>query len=60
VTGTDVAAVAIMMGKRPGAVRILTHHGLRWLAARLGQLGLPELERDERPGPLPRRGAPIT
>jgi RNA polymerase sigma-70 factor (ECF subfamily) len=36
VAGLDVARVAAIMGKRPGAVRVLTHRGLRRLAERLG------------------------
>lgn len=32
----DVAEVAEIMGRSPGAVRVLTHRGLRTLAARLG------------------------
>lgn len=36
VAGLDVARVAAIMGKRPGAVRVLTHRGLRRLAGRLG------------------------
>jgi RNA polymerase sigma-70 factor (ECF subfamily) len=35
----DVATVAKMMGRRPGAVRVLTHRGLRTLADRLGSGG---------------------
>ena len=58
--GLDVAAVAAIMGKRPGTVRVLTHRGLRRLAARLESAGSPEQQRDERPGPSPRRPAPIT
>jgi DNA-directed RNA polymerase specialized sigma24 family protein len=34
--GLEVARVAEIMGKRPGAVRVLTHRGLRRLAERLG------------------------
>jgi RNA polymerase sigma-70 factor, ECF subfamily len=33
--GLDVAEVARIVGKRPGAVRVLTHRGLRRLAERL-------------------------
>jgi RNA polymerase sigma-70 factor (ECF subfamily) len=36
VGGLDVAAVAQVLGKRPGAIRVLAHRGLRQLAARLG------------------------
>ena len=36
VVGLDVAAVAGIVGKRPGAVRVLAHRGLRRLAERLG------------------------
>jgi RNA polymerase sigma-70 factor (ECF subfamily) len=32
VAGLDVARVATLVGKRPGAVRVLTHRGLRRLA----------------------------
>lgn len=35
VVGLDVAAVAKVMGRRPGAVRTLAHRGLRTLAQRL-------------------------
>ncbi len=35
VAGLDVAQVASIVGKRPGAVRTLTHRGLRRLAQRL-------------------------
>jgi RNA polymerase sigma-70 factor, ECF subfamily len=35
VAGLDVAQVAKLVGKRPGAVRTLTHRGLRRLAERL-------------------------
>jgi RNA polymerase sigma-70 factor (ECF subfamily) len=34
--GLDVAEVARITGKRPGAVRVLAHRGLRRLAQRLG------------------------
>jgi RNA polymerase sigma-70 factor (ECF subfamily) len=37
VAGLDVAEVAAIMGKRPGAVRVLSHRALRRLAERLGQ-----------------------
>jgi RNA polymerase sigma-70 factor, ECF subfamily len=37
IAGLDVAQVARIMGKRPGAVRVTAHRGLRALAARLGQ-----------------------
>jgi RNA polymerase sigma-70 factor, ECF subfamily len=36
VAGLDVAQVARIVGKRPGAVRVLAHRGLRRLAERLG------------------------
>jgi RNA polymerase sigma-70 factor (ECF subfamily) len=36
VVGLDVGAVASVVGKRPGAVRVLAHRGLRRLAERLG------------------------
>ena len=36
VAGLEVNRVAELMGKRPGTVRVLTHRGLRRLAARLG------------------------
>ncbi len=36
VAGLDVAAVARLVGKRPGAVRVLSHRGLRKLAELLG------------------------
>jgi RNA polymerase sigma-70 factor, ECF subfamily len=39
VAGLDVQRVAEIMGKRPGAVRVLTHRGLRRLAERLGTEG---------------------
>jgi RNA polymerase sigma-70 factor (ECF subfamily) len=35
VAGLAVDRVAEIMGKRPGAVRVLTHRGLRRLAQRL-------------------------
>jgi len=35
VVGLDVAQVARIVGKRPGAVRVAAHRGLRALAARL-------------------------
>jgi RNA polymerase sigma-70 factor (ECF subfamily) len=38
--GLDVAEVAGIVGKRPGAVRVLTHRGLRRLAKRLEAAGL--------------------
>jgi RNA polymerase sigma-70 factor (ECF subfamily) len=36
VADLDVAEVAAIVGKRPGAVRVLAHRGLRRLARRLG------------------------
>ncbi|HZD00053.1 MAG TPA: sigma-70 family RNA polymerase sigma factor [Actinomycetes bacterium] len=36
VAGLDVARVAEIVGKQPGAVRVLSHRGLRRLAERLG------------------------
>lgn len=47
VTGLDVARVAEIVGKRPGAVRVLAHRGLRRLA---------ELLDDERTREGPDRG----
>jgi RNA polymerase sigma-70 factor, ECF subfamily len=38
--GLDVAEVARIVGKRPGAVRVLAHRGLRQLAKRLDAVGL--------------------
>jgi RNA polymerase sigma-70 factor, ECF subfamily len=38
--GLDVAEVAQIVGKRPGAVRVLAHRGLRRLARRLESAGL--------------------
>jgi RNA polymerase sigma-70 factor (ECF subfamily) len=35
IAGLDVKDVAWLLGKRPGAVRVATHRGLRTLAARL-------------------------
>jgi RNA polymerase sigma-70 factor (ECF subfamily) len=35
IVGLDVAHVAVIMGKRPGTVRVLAHRGLRTLARRL-------------------------
>lgn len=35
IAGLDVAQVAQIVGKRPGAVRVAAHRGLRALAARL-------------------------
>jgi RNA polymerase sigma-70 factor (ECF subfamily) len=40
VGGLDVAEVARIVGKRPGAVRVLAHRGLRRLAQRLESAGL--------------------
>ena len=37
VAGLDVGQVSRIVGKRPGAVRVAAHRGLRALAARLGQ-----------------------
>ena len=37
IAGLDVGQVARIVGKRPGAVRVAAHRGLRSLAARLGQ-----------------------
>jgi hypothetical protein len=39
VAGLDMARVASIMGKRPGTVRGLAHHGLRGLAERLSTGG---------------------
>jgi len=36
VAGLEVRQVARIVGKRPGAVRVLAHRGLRRLAQRLG------------------------
>jgi RNA polymerase sigma-70 factor (ECF subfamily) len=38
--GLEVAEVARVVGKRPGAVRVLAHRGLRRLASRLEAAGL--------------------
>jgi RNA polymerase sigma-70 factor (ECF subfamily) len=38
--GLEVAEVATMVGKRPGAVRVLAHRGLRRLARRMEAAGL--------------------
>ncbi len=35
IAGLDVKQVALLLGKRPGAVRVAAHRGLRTLAARL-------------------------
>jgi RNA polymerase sigma-70 factor (ECF subfamily) len=43
VMGLDTAAVARVMGKRPGAVRTATWRGLHRLAERLGQDRSPEV-----------------
>jgi RNA polymerase sigma-70 factor (ECF subfamily) len=40
--GLDVAEVARILGKRPGAVRVLAHRGLRRLAQRLEAAGHPQ------------------
>ena len=40
VVGLDVAAAAEVLGKRPGAVRVAAHRGLRALAKRLEKEGL--------------------
>jgi RNA polymerase sigma-70 factor (ECF subfamily) len=37
IAGLDVADAAKIMGKRPGAVRVLAHRGLRTLALRLAE-----------------------
>ncbi len=37
IAGLDVGQVARIVGKRPGAVRVAAHRGLRTLATRLGQ-----------------------
>jgi RNA polymerase sigma-70 factor (ECF subfamily) len=37
IAGLDAGRVARIVGKRPGAVRVAAHRGLRALAARLGQ-----------------------
>jgi RNA polymerase sigma-70 factor, ECF subfamily len=37
IAGLDVARVAMLVGKRPGAVRVLAHRGLRRLAERLAR-----------------------
>ena len=37
IAGLDAGQVARIVGKRPGAVRVAAHRGLRSLAARLGQ-----------------------
>ena len=37
IAGLEVAQVARIVGKRPGAVRVAAHRGLRSLAARLGR-----------------------
>lgn len=41
----DVPAVASIVGKQPGAVRVLCHRGLRRLAERLGDHDQPEFSR---------------
>jgi RNA polymerase sigma-70 factor (ECF subfamily) len=38
--GLEIAEVARIVGKRPGAVRVLAHRGLRRLARRLEAAGL--------------------
>jgi RNA polymerase sigma-70 factor (ECF subfamily) len=40
VGGLEVAEVARIVGKRPGAVRVLAHRGLRRLAERVEAAGL--------------------
>jgi RNA polymerase sigma-70 factor (ECF subfamily) len=40
VAGLDTEAVAEMLGKTPGSVRVTAHRGLRRLAALLGQAGV--------------------
>jgi len=37
VVGLDAVTAAKVLGKRPGAVRVAAHRGLRTLAARLQQ-----------------------
>ena len=44
VAGLDVAAVASIVGKRPGNVRVLAHRGLRALAAELAGRGDPAVD----------------
>jgi RNA polymerase sigma-70 factor (ECF subfamily) len=44
VAGLDVPRVAALLGKRPGAVRVLAHRGLRRLAA---TLEAPESDADQ-------------
>ena len=39
VVGLDAQAAAAVLGKRPGAVRMAAHRGLRTLARRLEQAG---------------------
>lgn len=46
VAGLSVADVARMMGKRPGAVRVLASRGLRTLAERLSSARTPHLARE--------------
>jgi RNA polymerase sigma-70 factor (ECF subfamily) len=36
--GLDTNATAAVLGKRPGAVRVAAHRGLRRLAARLSRI----------------------
>jgi RNA polymerase sigma-70 factor (ECF subfamily) len=46
VADLDVARVAAIMGRQPGTVRVLTHRGLRRLAALLEPLTRTELAQD--------------
>jgi RNA polymerase sigma-70 factor, ECF subfamily len=47
IAGLDVKDVARLLGKRPGAVRVAAHRGLRTLASRLGT------QRDRHPANRP-------
>ncbi len=51
VVGLDAVSAAKVLGKRPGAVRVATHRGLRRLAAMLDEAG---------PEPTPPRPTPTT
>ena len=43
IAGLDVSQVAELLGKRPGAVRVAAHRGLRRLAERLGETVVAEV-----------------
>lgn len=60
VMGLDAVAAGRVLGKRPGAVRMATHRGLRTLAARLDDVDVaaPDAAGHARPAQRPRHPAP--